>query len=329
MGELAELTPAKPTLVAGSRPRAIVPTDIEQVWRMAEIVYKSGLAPHDLDTKEKITVALLHGLEIGLPPMLALNKIAIVNGRPSVWGDAVPGVALGTGLLEDWQERIDGEGDHMVASCTVKRKGVKTAKTETFSVADAKTAGLWDERQKIKRRNKKTGEFFEGENDSPWHRYPKRMLKMRARVAFRDMFADAFGGLLIAEELIGAQEPLSLPDAPTAPSTLMLEAVSTTVVGETTPQDEPERDDISTTGKPLPPLVKTAHATKEPKSISVTIDFVAFRKKLDASRSMDEANSIYDDWISKRPQDAPLSSDQQDEADAIMREVCARGWAGE
>jgi hypothetical protein len=161
----------KAQLVAGGRPRAIVPADIEQVWRIAGMVTKSGMAPRELETPEKCCIAIMHGLEIGLPPMLSLQRITVINGRPAVWGDAVPGVALGTGLVEDWFESITGTGDHMVATCRVKRKGIKSAKEVTFSVADAKRANLWDERVKVTRK-RKDGTKYEAFNDSPWHKYP-------------------------------------------------------------------------------------------------------------------------------------------------------------
>lgn len=186
----AEIVPkgiARSTMVAGSRPRGIVPTDIEQVWRLAVIISKSGMAPKDFDTQEKITVALMHGLEVGLPPMMALQRIAVINNRACVWGDAVPALALATGQVEDWEERIDGEGDLMVATCRVKRKGIRSPAQRSFSVEDAKKARLWG----------KAG---------PWQQYPRRMLAMRARVAFRDLFADALGGLYIAEEVIGIED---------------------------------------------------------------------------------------------------------------------------
>lgn len=210
MGEAAAVdtravVPVRAPLIAGHTPRAIVPSDIDQVWRIATMVAKANLAPRELDSEEKITIAILHGLEIGLPPMMALQRITVINGRPAVWGDAVPGIALGTGQLEDWKEEFVGEGDQMVAICTVKRKGIRTPKEATFSVADAKRADLWDDRPRIRKRNRKTNEWYEADNDSPWYRYWKRMLQMRARVAFRDLFADAFSGLYIAEELISRQ----------------------------------------------------------------------------------------------------------------------------
>lgn len=193
-------------LSAGAQPRAIVPTNIDEVWRISTILIKAGLAPKDFATPEKCSVAIMHGLEIGMPPMMALARIAVINGRPCVWGEAVVGIAIATGEVEDIVETISGEGDHMVATCRIKRKGIKSYTEASFSVADAKRAGLWDDRAKVKRRDRTTGEYKDVWNDAPWHRYPKRMLKMRARVAFRDLFADAFSGLYIAEELIGGEE---------------------------------------------------------------------------------------------------------------------------
>jgi hypothetical protein len=230
---------------AGSTPTAIVPTDLDQVWRIATMIKKSGMAPKDFDTPEKISVAIMHGLEIGLTPLQAMQRIAVINGRPSVWGEAVPGLALRTGQVEDWQERVDGEGELMVATCTVKRRGIRTPITKTFSVADAKTARLWG----------KAG---------PWQQYPKRMLQMRARVAFRDLFADAMGGLYIAEEVIGVEEPkditpLPLPVSPPPGGQTELPPLAPQptpgaakpMEGEVLP---PPAKAAKGKGKPLPPL---------------------------------------------------------------------------
>jgi hypothetical protein len=281
---LATVAEPRPALIAGARPRPIVPTDIEQVWRLATMIAKAGLAPRDLETPEKISVAIMHGLEIGLPPMMALQRIAVINGRPAVWGDAVPAIALATGLVEDFFESITGEGDSMVATCRLKRKGVKSQAERTFSVSDAKRAGLWDTREKVTRR-KKDGTTYEARNESPWHCYPKRMLQMRSRVAFRDLFADALGGLYIAEELIGIESDedranrakdvtparsgnggKSLP--PTIPAQRTAEQQPLSEPAQESHDDEVIEDEVETASppkpvtrsKPLPPLAKSRNA---------------------------------------------------------------------
>jgi hypothetical protein len=120
-------------------------------------------------------------MEVGLTPMAALQSIAVVNGRPSVWGDGAIGLVRSSGLLEEFEEGLKGEGDSRIAFCRVRRRGEDPLE-RTFSWDDAKKAGL----------TTKTG---------PWQAYPNRMLVMRASAfALRDAFADVLRGLSIREE---------------------------------------------------------------------------------------------------------------------------------
>jgi len=169
-----------PALRTGNRATGIVPTTIEEVFRLAQAVAKSGLAPATMNTPEKLTVAIMHGLEIGLNPMTAIQKIAVVNGRPTLWGDAVPALLWSRGF-KLFETLADG-----TATCKVVRPD-GTEIIRTFSEADAKKAGLWG----------KAG---------PWSQYPNRMLQMRARgLASRDGAADALSGLYLQEEIEGGE----------------------------------------------------------------------------------------------------------------------------
>lgn len=173
----------KPPLEAGKGIAAIVPSTAEQVFRMADAIARSGMAPNGMNTPEKLTIAIFHGLEVGLPPMQAVQSIAVINGRPTVWGDAAIGLVRGSGLCEWIEETIEGEGDQRVAACSTQRTGEKRPVTRSFSVADAKAAGLWGKQ-------------------GPWKQYPDRMLQMRARsFCLRDAYADVLKGLSIREEV--------------------------------------------------------------------------------------------------------------------------------
>jgi hypothetical protein len=188
--------PPPAPMTTGGSVKPIVPQSMEEAYRLAKAICMAGMAPKGLDTPEKAMVAILHGLEIGLTPMMALQRIAVVNGRPTLWGDGAMALVRGSGLCEFVRERIDGAGDARVAVCTVKRKGETEELARRFSVADAKTAGLWG----------KSG---------PWQQFPERMLQMRARAfALRDVFADVLGGMYLREEL--EDEPRQAP--PPAPS---------------------------------------------------------------------------------------------------------------
>ena len=126
------------------------------------------------------------GAELGLGPMTAIQNIAVINGRPTVWGDVMLGLCMSSGLFDEeaFFEEMTGntDSDDWEASCDCRRLGKSKLVTQTFSVRDAKRAGLWDKK-------------------GPWQQYPERMLQMRARSwALRDAFPDVLKGVYSAEE---------------------------------------------------------------------------------------------------------------------------------
>jgi hypothetical protein len=179
--------PAKAPITVSLSPHGgLVPTDIDGLWRLATIMVKSGFMPKAIQTTEAVFVAVQMGLEVGLSPMQAVQNIAVINGRPALWGDAMIGLVEASGALEEFKEYYQGDygTDDFRAVCVAKRRGHEAVIINEFSIADAKIAGLW-----LK--------------DGPWRTYPKRMLKMRARgFTLRDGFADKLKGLKSAEELM-------------------------------------------------------------------------------------------------------------------------------
>lgn len=164
---------------------SLAPQTIDEALRFADYLAESTIVPKDFAKNPgNILVAIQWGMELGLQPMQAMQNIAVINGRPSLWGDAVLALVLSHPLCEDVVERYEGDptSESFKAVCIAKRKG-REDKTGEFSVADARLAGLLD----------KAG---------PWKQYRDRMLKMRARAfALRDQFADVLKGMPIAEEV--------------------------------------------------------------------------------------------------------------------------------
>ena len=171
------------TEIATTQPRGLALQSMADAMTFGKMVADSEFAPKDFRGKPNSCVlAIQSGAEIGLSPMQALQSIAVVNGRPSIFGDAALAVVKASPVCEYVTESIEGDGDAMAATCTAKRRGYPTPTVVTFTVADAKKAGLWG----------KSG---------PWTQYPKRMLQMRARgFALRDAFPDALRGMVTAEE---------------------------------------------------------------------------------------------------------------------------------
>jgi len=139
-----------------------------------------GFCPSSfLGKPEQILCAIQYGIEIGLSPMQALQSIAVINGKPSIYGDGLMALCQSFTECEDIKEEFDA--NTMTATCVIKRKG-RSPVVHQWDVAKATKAGLWD----------KAG---------PWKQYPERMLQMRARgFALRDSFADRLKGIITAEE---------------------------------------------------------------------------------------------------------------------------------
>jgi hypothetical protein len=182
-------TPPAPGSVSKT---GIILATMDEIWRFAETVIASGMAPKGINNAAAATITIQMGMELGLPPMASLQNIAAINGRPSIWGDAMLGVVRSTGELEEFKEWFENNGtklartpsdfpDSVMAVCRVKRRGYDAVEA-SFSVADAKRAKLWGKQ-------------------GPWTEYTARMLKFRARsFALRDEFGDALRGLYSAEE---------------------------------------------------------------------------------------------------------------------------------
>ena len=129
-------------LVAGPAVRPVIPTDFDQATRIAKTAVKAGLFQADSEDKAlaQATMAVLQGLELGIPPMQAVQQIAIIGGRCTIWGDLVPAMIWRAGhKIKEW---IEGEGEARVAWCEITRGDNGEIIKRKFSVDDAKCAGF-------------------------------------------------------------------------------------------------------------------------------------------------------------------------------------------
>lgn len=172
-----ELAKAKTTAVSSTS--FFDPTSFKEAMDFAVMIANSDFAPKDYKGKpENVMIAMQMGNELGLKPMQSVQNIAVINGRPSVWGDGLLAIVQSSPLCESITEWFDEQG---TAHCTAVRVG-EAPHTVSFGDEEAKKAGLLG----------KSG---------PWTQYPKRMKQMRARgFALRDKFSDLLKGIHIAEE---------------------------------------------------------------------------------------------------------------------------------
>lgn len=197
----ANLPAMRGLIAAGAPVTPIIPSTMEEVWRLAVWVAKAGYAPlsyadvprDDSGRKirdavpffdpTKIAVGIMHGMEVGFSPIAALQSIAVINGMPSIWGDGALALVRSKNLLESIKEWKEGEPKtpgwtHRVV---IHRRNDTSTYEGSFSWQEAMDADL-------------TGK-------DTWKKYPGRMLRWRAvSWPLRDAFGDVLKGLSIREE---------------------------------------------------------------------------------------------------------------------------------
>jgi len=169
--------------------KGLVASNFTQLWELSRIFALSGMVPKDyLGKPEAIFVAITMGAEIGLSPIASVQNIAVINGRPGIFGDVMLGLVRASNQLTCFSESFEGKfpEDTFRAVCRVQR-GNEEPITREFSIEDAKIMRKW---------------AYPKEGLTPWHTAPKRMLQMRARsMALRDSCGDILRGIKMAEEL--------------------------------------------------------------------------------------------------------------------------------
>jgi hypothetical protein len=209
----SQLPATRPAGPAGGVSMGLMPRTIEDGWRLAQLLAKSGLVPEDFRGKpENVLVALQLGAEVGFPPMQSLQSIAVINGRPSIWGDGFLALLMNSAKYRSHEEyyevavqqpdttwamaRRDGlvaddwKRDDTAAVCTFWRTDRESPIVIRFTVGQAKKANLLTKK-------------------GPWQEYPDRMLKLRARSwAGRDAFPDVLRGLTTREEALERRDAI-------------------------------------------------------------------------------------------------------------------------
>ena len=152
----------------------------DEAVAFAEKVAKSILCPDAYKGKPgDVLICMQWGAELKLPPLQALQNIAVVNGKACVYGDALVAVCRRSPDWEYMKEEYNIVDNSY--TCTAKRRN-EPEYIATFSEADAKTAKLWGK-------------------GGGWTNYPKRMLQWRARgFALRDAYPDLLRGIITKEE---------------------------------------------------------------------------------------------------------------------------------
>lgn len=209
---------------------SLTPRTLDEAMSLAKIMADSDLVPKDYKSKPgNVLIAVQMGAEVGLPPMQAMQSIAVINGKPSIYGDV--GKALlrsrGCDIIESSDEENKKTG---MARCRIVRKGQQDVE-KTFSIEDAKTAHLWGKQ-------------------GPWTEYPYNQLGWRAFwFAARRAAPDILKGLSGREEVLDYSDAVDIevvpqPQRASATTTTTPEAPNTQTQTQATatPLVEPKED---------------------------------------------------------------------------------------
>jgi len=157
---------------------------LDVVLRKAEILLKSGMLPKELNTKEKIAVLIMKAKELNMPPLEAISHLYVVNQKVAIDSSGMLALILRSGLAK----KIQFGGDGTSAWCEMERKDGVISFKYTFTIEDAKRAGLLSKES--------------------WQKYTKELLIARAiSGCARKVFPDVVGGLYTVEELGGEEVP--------------------------------------------------------------------------------------------------------------------------
>tara|TARA_R100000406_G_scaffold9544_1_gene6315 strand:- start:1161 stop:2126 length:966 start_codon:yes stop_codon:yes gene_type:complete len=200
--------------------KTLQPQTMEEAIKFSEVISKSGLLPKDYQGKPaNCLVAIQWGMELGLAPLQALQNIAVINGKPSVYGDSLLAMVRADDRCMGVEETQEGG----VATCIVKRRlsdGSIEEVKRTFSMKQAEQAGL--------------------SNRPTWKAYPDRMLQHRARGnALRDAFPDVLRGIITSEEAQDIEEPKDVTPTQEAVAAPTIETLTQPKIEEAEVVQEP------------------------------------------------------------------------------------------
>lgn len=174
-----ELTEKKQDLFSAF---SIKPQNFDEAMKICKLISESDFAPKDFKGKPgNVFAAACMGEGIGLSLMQSIQNIAVINGRPSVYGDI--GVALllanGCRIESSDVEEIRKSG---IARCKITRPDGRMLE-RSFSVEDAKQANLLGK-------------------PGPWTTNTQRQMAWRAFwFCARDVAADLLKGISGREEV--------------------------------------------------------------------------------------------------------------------------------
>jgi len=140
---------------------------------------------YQIASPEAALMILATGMDLGFSASQSLRAIHVINGKPVISSDALVAAVRNSGKCASWRV-VESTAEK--CTITTKRQGEDEYETDTFTIEDAKRAGL--------------------DRKDVWRAYPKDMLRHRCAAALaRRVYPDVVLGMYDPSEFGEAQEP--------------------------------------------------------------------------------------------------------------------------
>jgi hypothetical protein len=193
-----EVASNKKSLAVGQRGELALLT-LEDQLGFAKKLIDEKMISDTFKTPQQVVVAFQYAKVMGLPEILAVKMMYVVNGRPSLFAEGPLSLVQRNPKFKSIREYFINEaGDEISpknknlkekvwgAVCEVMRQGDTEPQVDYFTLDDLALAKL-DKNSK-------------GEKKDVWAKWERLMLRYKARaIALRSKFADLIAGIPIAE----------------------------------------------------------------------------------------------------------------------------------
>lgn len=161
-------------------PAPFEPENMTQLFDLSNVLAKSSLLPSALrDKPADVAVTLMTGRELGLSPMQSLRGISVIEGKGALNADLMAGLVQSRPSICLYFQLV--ESDDTKATYETHRKGHRTPTRMTFTIEQAKKAGLLGKKN--------------------WTNWPAALLRARCSAHLaRAVYPDIVAGIYTEDE---------------------------------------------------------------------------------------------------------------------------------
>lgn len=167
------------------------PVALQQIEQLSQKLIGSQALPNTIKNGSQLAMVLMAGYESGMTPMESINSYYIVNGKVTIWGQALIRQLRKGGWSIEWNESTEDK-----ATVTIKKGRDKA--TETYTFDEAVSAGLTSK--------------------DTWKKYPTEMLRHKAIArAVRFTCPEVLNGHYVTEEIDADARVVDVTSQPEQP----------------------------------------------------------------------------------------------------------------